>query len=203
MLQIVIFLTVAFTIFVDAFPYADNFPYKIRGGLYSSHSGGGKDEKGFVQNNVGEHENKINSATDAVRYHNLDNLTGGHQIHQSKKGGNVEKLKHTAGENYEVDKSHKRKHIKSGFSNSYHKDENGSKSSFYEEDDDNGGKVLYDKKFNDRNNYDDRDYTEGYRNDHVRNHYDDRSGGHDKRKAQEGHLTYAHDQGILYTKFMD
>uniref|UniRef100_A0A182IVI1 Uncharacterized protein n=1 Tax=Anopheles atroparvus TaxID=41427 RepID=A0A182IVI1_ANOAO len=192
-----------------AYPYADDFPYHLhpaQGGkkvlLGSSSakgaSGGGEglhDARDHSKDRAFEEAGGINSASDAVRYHQLDNQLNGHRVVDANKGSTVDKVKHLAGENFEADKSHNRKHIKSGFSNSYHKDESGSKSSYYEDSDDRGGKQVYDNRHNLRNDYADKLYSQDRRSDLLRDHYDDRAGGTDLLGAHNYQRASALDRG--------
>ncbi|KFB36803.1 AGAP000734-PA-like protein [Anopheles sinensis] len=200
-----------------AYPYADDFPYHLhpvhrnppavgQGGkkvlLGSSGakgaSGGGEgasDARDHSKDHAFEEAGGINSASDAVRYHQLDNQLNGHRVVDANKGSTVDKVKHLAGENFEADKSHNRKHVKSGFSNSYHKDESGSKSSYYEDSDDRGGKQVYDNRHNLRNDYADKLYSQDRRSDYLRDHYDDRVGGTDLLGAHNYQRASALDRG--------
>ena len=193
-----------------AYPYADDFPYQVHGRPIATVSGGsssagvkklvagssqdargegGSDARDHRKEHAFDEAGSIGSASDAVRYHQLDNQLDGHRVVDASKGSTVDKVKHLAGENFEADKSHNRKHIKSGFSNSYHKDESGSKSSYYEDSDDHGGKQVYDNRHNLRNDYADKLYSQDRRNDYLRDHYDDRAsgsellGGHQYRRV--------------------
>ncbi|XP_039439171.1 uncharacterized protein LOC120420248 [Culex pipiens pallens] len=197
---------------IVAYPYANGYPYSsspvlaavvgtkvtVGGSAAKGVTGGVKDLRDFHRDHVFEGGDKINSAADAVRYHALDNVVNGHRVADSSKGGSVDKVKHLAGENFEADKSHNRKQIKSGFSNSYHKDENGSKSSYYEDSDDRGGKQVYDNRHNLRNNYNDHLYNKELRNDQLRDRYDDRFGGVDLRGRGDLHHQAATDRGNLH-----
>ncbi|XP_055523571.1 uncharacterized protein LOC129717583 [Wyeomyia smithii] len=171
-----------------AYPYANSYPYStaivtetklLKGGSGQGSSAGEKNVRDFARDLVLDESDKINSAADAVRYHALDNQLNGHRIADTSKGGSVDKVKQLAGENYETDKKHNRKQVKSGFSNSYHKDETGSKSSYYEDSDDRGGKQVFDNRQNVRNNYNDHLYDKELRNDQLRDRYDDRFGNSD------------------------
>ncbi|XP_058827812.1 uncharacterized protein LOC131687736 [Topomyia yanbarensis] len=191
---------------VSAYPYANSYPYStaivtetklVKGGSGKTTSQGGKDLRDFNRDHVFDEGGKINSAADAVRYHALDNQLNGHRITDSSKGGSVDKVKQLAGENFEMDKSHNRKQVKSGFSNSYHKDENGSKTSYYEDSDDRGGKQVFDNRQNLRNNYNDQLYGKELRNDHLRDRYDDRYGGTELRGIRDYHHQTTADRGNL------
>ncbi|XP_065089374.1 uncharacterized protein LOC135710660 [Ochlerotatus camptorhynchus] len=189
------------------YPYADRYPYGtavvsesklLKGASSRGTSEGGKDLRNFNRDHVFDEGGKINSATDAVRYHALDNQVNGHRIADASQGVSQDKVKHLAGENYEADKSHNQKQVKSGFTNSYHKDESGSKSSFYEDSDDRGGKQVFDNRQNLRNNYNDHLYNKELRNDQLRDRYDDRFGGFDLRGVRDFHHQAAADRGNLH-----
>ncbi|XP_055587098.1 uncharacterized protein LOC129739642 [Uranotaenia lowii] len=194
-------------VLAGGYPYADSYPYsatalvtesKLLKGISNKASiEGAKDVRDFAHDHVNDQGGRINSAADAVRYHALDNQINGHRIADSSKGGSVDKIKHLAGEKFETDKSHNRKQIKSGFSNSYHKDESGSKSSFYEDSDDHGGKQIFDNRQNLRDNYNDHLYNKELRNDHLKDRYDDRYGGADLRGVRDFHHQTAADRGNL------
>uniref|UniRef100_A0A182N1C4 Uncharacterized protein n=1 Tax=Anopheles dirus TaxID=7168 RepID=A0A182N1C4_9DIPT len=214
-----------------AYPYADDFPYQVHGrpvavagagaggkqlvvaGGTSKGAGGegATDARDHRKEHAFEETGSIGSATDAVRYHQLDNQLDGHRVLDASKGSTVDKVKHLAGENFETDKSHNRKHIKSGFSNSYHKDESGSKSSYYEDSDDRGGKQVYDNRHNQRNDYADKLYSQDRRNDYLRDHYDDRAsgsdllGGHNYRRvgALDRGNAYGHRDGYAHNDHAD
>ncbi|XP_050074783.1 uncharacterized protein LOC126562348 [Anopheles maculipalpis] len=216
---------------IVAYPYADDFPYQVHGRPVSvaSASGGsgvkklvsgsskgasgegGSDARDHRKEHAFDEAGSIGSASDAVRYHQLDNQLDGHRVLDASKGSTVDKVKHLAGENFEADKSHNRKHIKSGFSNSYHKDESGSKSSYYEDSDDHGGKQVYDNRHNQRNDYADKLYSQDRRNDYLRDHYDDRAsgsellGGHNYRRvgALDRGNAYGHRDGYAHNDHND
>uniref|UniRef100_A0A182UF19 Uncharacterized protein n=1 Tax=Anopheles melas TaxID=34690 RepID=A0A182UF19_9DIPT len=215
-----------------AYPYADDFPYQVHGRPVATVSGGsssagvkklvagssqdargegGSDARDHRKEHAFDEAGSIGSASDAVRYHQLDNQLDGHRVVDASKGSTVDKVKHLAGENFEADKSHNRKHIKSGFSNSYHKDESGSKSSYYEDSDDHGGKQVYDNRHNLRNDYADKLYSQDRRNDYLRDHYDDRAsgsellGGHHYRRvgALDRGNAYGHRDGYAHNDHSD
>uniref|UniRef100_A0A182K259 Uncharacterized protein n=1 Tax=Anopheles christyi TaxID=43041 RepID=A0A182K259_9DIPT len=198
-----------------AYPYADDFPYQVHGRpvavsggsgvkklVTSSTKGasgeGGSDAQDHRKEHAFDEAGSIGSASDAVRYHQLDNQLDGHRVLDASKGSTVDKVKHLAGENFEADKSHNRKHIKSGFSNSYHKDESGSKSSYYEDSDDHGGKQVYDNRHNQRNDYADKLYSQDRRNDYLRDHYDDRASGSEMLGGHNYRRVGAFDRGNAY-----
>nr|XP_019530001.2 uncharacterized protein LOC109401849 [Aedes albopictus] len=189
------------------YPYADGYPYGtaivsesklLKGGSSRGTTEAGNDLRNFSRDHVFDEGGKINSATDAIRYHALDNAVNGHRIADASKGGSLDKVNHLAGENFEADKSHNRKQVKSGFTNSYHKDESGSKSSFYEDSDDHGGKQVFDNRKNLRNNFNDHLYNKELRNDQLRDRYDDRFGGYDLRGVRDFHHQAAADRGNLH-----
>lgn len=86
-----------------------------------------------MKKNLRDRDDRLKHNLDTGLAYNLDSDKNEHDLKQIKRGGSTDNLTHVQGENFETDKSHKRKHIKSGFQNSYHKDENGSRSSFYED----------------------------------------------------------------------
>ncbi|XP_035788666.1 uncharacterized protein LOC118464964 [Anopheles albimanus] len=206
---------------VHGLPYADDFPYhvyrpstlpagpsaerqvmlKITGSTSTAKDSGIESASNTRDNRKDEafgETGSINSAKDAVRYHQLDNHLDGHRLLDASKGSTVDKMKHLSGENFETDKSHNRKYIKSGFSNSYHKDENGSKSSYYEDSDDRGGKQVYDNRHNFRNDHLDKLYNQERRNDYLRDHYDDKRGGTDAQDTHNFHRAAALNRGNMY-----
>lgn len=113
-------------------PYANDFPH-IKYGFKKEGSFSDSDGNRFLKNNLRDRDDRLKANTDTGLSYNLDSNQNEHNINQIKRGGSTDNLTHVQGENYENDKTHKRKHIKSGFTNSYHKDENGSRSSFYED----------------------------------------------------------------------
>ncbi|XP_053677897.1 uncharacterized protein LOC128728302 [Anopheles nili] len=208
-------------LYIGAHPYADDFPYTglrptsisvaspsnigetkilLSGGASKGAASG--DSSNDARNHRKEYAfneaGSIGSASDAVRFHKLDNQLNGHRVLDASKGSTVDKLNHLAGENFEADKSHNRKHIKSGFSNSYHKDESGSKSSFYEDSDDHGGKQVYDNRHNLHNGYGDKLYTQDRRNEYLRDHYNDRASGSDLHDGHNHLRAGALDRGNTY-----
>lgn len=183
-------------------PYANDYPYKkyryandfITGGGHAE-SGSELDGSSFLKNNLRDQGGKLAAATDIGNFYNLENQMNGHSVNQLKKGSSTDNLKHVQGEDFETDKSHKRKHIKSGFSNSYHKDENGSKTSYYEDSDDKGGKVVYDKRHGTKGDQQENEFTEGVRNGILKDKYDDRRTEYDNRNLHDRHSSFAEDQG--------
>jgi hypothetical protein len=174
--------------------YANNFPYK-KYAFGSAAAEGDSGNDGFLKNHLSDLGNNLNAAADVGNFYKLDNNLNAHDLHNLKKGISSDSQKHTAGENFENDKSHNRKNIKSGFSNSYHKDENGSRSSYYEDSDDHGGKKVYDKRDGLRGDDFISKVDEGFRNGAVRDKYDDRRTAFDTRGMRDQHHLLAEDQG--------
>lgn len=193
---------------VFGFAYADSYPYKATGFTFMNDGGSESDSElaadstGFIKNRVKTQGDKQNAGADVGSYRNMENVSNGHDIHHAKKGSSIDSVKHSQGENFENDKSHTRKHIKSGFQNSYHKDENGSKSSYYEDSDDRGEKLTFDKKQGIRGDNHDLNYSEGLKKGAVYDKYDDRRGGYDNRGSHDHHHLLAEDQGKTKTAFM-
>ncbi|XP_049548289.1 uncharacterized protein LOC125959504 [Anopheles darlingi] len=204
---------------VAGLPYADDFPYHAYrpptsgpsaeqkmllriSDSTSSIKGSGIESASNTRDNrkdeaFGE-AGSINSAKDAVRFHQLDNYLDGHRLLDASKGSAVDKMKHLSGENFETDKSHNRKYIKSGFSNTYHKDENGSKSSYYEDSDDRGGKQVYDNRHNFRNDHLDKLYNQEHRKDYLRDNYDNKRAESDFQGTHNIHRAAALNRGNTY-----
>jgi hypothetical protein len=175
-------------------PYANDYPYKKYG--YSiEDAASGADGTRFMKNNLRDRDGRLKANTDLGLTYHLDSNKNEHDVNQVKKGSSTDNLTHTQGEDYENDKTHKRKHIKSGFQNSYHKDENGSRSSYYEDSDDNGGRVVYDKRHGTRGDNQEARFNEGLRNGISRDRYDDRRTGFDNRDLQDQHRYRVEDQG--------
>lgn len=141
-------------------PYANDFPY-MKYGFKSEGMISDTDGNRYLKNNLRDRDDRLKSSNDKALSYNLDSDQNEHNINQLKRGGSTDNLTHLQGENFENDKTHKRKHIKSGFQNSYHKDENGSRSSFYEDSDDTGGKVVYDKRHGTRGDNQENQFQEG------------------------------------------
>ena len=175
-------------------PYANEYPYQKYGFNHES-SLSDSDGTRYMKNNLRDQGGKLKANTDTGLTYNLDSNTNKHDLHQTKRGGSTDNLTHTQGEDFETDKSHKRKHIKSGFQNSYHKDENGSRSSFYEDSDDTGGKVVYDKRHGTTGDQADTQFTEGLKSGVSRDKYDDRKSGYDNRDLIDRHQSYIDNQG--------
>lgn len=181
----------------DSFQYANDFPYQ-KYGFNRESSQADTDGTRYMKNNLRDQGGRLKANTDTGLTYNLDSNRNNHDLHQIKRGGSTDNLTHVQGEDFETDKSHKRKHIKSGFQNSYHKDENGSRSSFYEDSDDTGGKVVYDKRHGTRGDQQDQQYTEGLKNGVSRDKYDDRQTGFDNRDLADRHQSYVEDQGKVH-----
>lgn len=178
-------------------PYANDYPHQKYGFNHES-SQADNDESRYTKNKLRDQGGRLKANTDTGLTYNLDSNTSKHDLQQTKRGGTTDNLTHVQGEDYETDRNHKRKHIKSGFTNSYHKDENGSRSSFYEDSDDKGGKTVYDKKHGTRGDNQDSQYTEGLRNGVSRDKYDDRKTGFDNHDHQDHHRAYIEDQGEVH-----
>uniref|UniRef100_A0A1B0DR89 Uncharacterized protein n=2 Tax=Phlebotomus papatasi TaxID=29031 RepID=A0A1B0DR89_PHLPP len=174
-------------------PYANDYPYVSYG--YENGAQGSSDASGFVQNTLSDNGNNLKAAQDVSKFYNLENISNGHTLNHEKQGVSSDSLKHTTGEDFETDKKHNRKHVKSGFHNSYHKDESGSNSSYYEDSDDRGGKLVYDKRHGTKGDAHDSQYREGLRDGSLRDKYDDRYGGYDNRGTHNRHHLLAEDQG--------
>lgn len=178
-------------------PYANDYPYQ-KYGFNRENQQSDTDTSRYVKNNLRDEGGRLKANTDRGLVYNLDSNTNNHDVQQTKRGGSTDNLTHIQGEDFETDKSHKRKHIKSGFQNSYHKDENGSKSSFYEDSDDTGGKTVYDKKHGTRGDQQEQDYKEGLKNGVTKDKYDDRRTGFDSRDHQDREQSYVDNQGEVH-----
>lgn len=185
-------------------PYANNYPYSTavvlestvsKGASSKGAAEGAKDLRNFNSDHSFDSGGNINSAADAARYHTLDNQLNSHRIADAARGGSMDKVKLSTGENYEADKSHNRKYVKSGFTNSYHKDENGSKSSYYEDSDDRGGKQVFDNRQNLKDDYNDHLYNKELKNNQLRDWQDDRFGGVEQRGVRDFHRKSTVDRG--------
>jgi hypothetical protein len=175
-------------------PYANDYPYQ-KYGFNREASQTDTDGTRYMKNNLRDQGGHKKANTDRGLTYHLDSNQNNHDLNQVKRGETTDNLTHVQGEDFETDKSHKRKHIKSGFQNSYHKDENGSKSSYYEDSDDTGGKVVYDKKHGTRGDQQDSQFSEGLKNGVSRDKYDDRRTGFDNRDLVDRHQSYVDDQG--------
>lgn len=178
-------------------PYANDYPYQ-KYGFNREASQSDSDGTRYSKNNLRDQGGHKKANTDTGLTYHLDSNKNHHDLNQVKRGETTDNLTHVQGEDFENDKSHKRKHIKSGFQNSYHKDENGSKSSYYEDSDDTGGKVTYDKKHGTRGDQQDSQYSEGLKNGVSRDKYDDRRTGFDNRDLVDRHQSYVEDQGEVH-----
>lgn len=175
-------------------PYANDYPYQ-KYGFKAEGSHSESDGSRFMKNNLRDRDDRLKHNLDTGLTYNLDSNKNEQHLNQIKRGGSTDNLTHVQGENFETDKSHKRKHIKSGFHNSYHKDENGSRSSYYEDSDDTGGKVIYDKRHGTRGDNQEAQFTEGLKNGISRDRYDDRKSGFDSRDLQDQNRYHAEDYG--------
>lgn len=182
-------------------PYANDFPYQ-KYAFNRENSQSDADVSRYTKNNLRDKEGRLKANLDRGLTYHLDSDTNNHDLQQVKRGGSTDNLTRVQGEDFETDKSHKRKHIKSGFQNSYHKDENGSKSSYYEDSDDTGGKVVYDKRHGTRGDQQDAQFTEGLKNGVSRDKYDDRRTGFDNRDHQDRHQSYQEDHGKEVNKLL-
>lgn len=180
--------------FSTAQPYANDYPYKKYGykveGVTSESDG-----QRLFKNNLRDRDGRLKANADIGSSSYLDANKNEHDLNQVKKGGSTDNLTHVQGEDFETDKTHKRKHIKSGFQNSYHKDENGSRISYYEDSDDTGGRVVYDKRHGQRGDNQESQYNEGLRNGITRDRYDNRKTGFDNRDLQDQSRFRLEDQG--------
>ncbi|GAB0096302.1 uncharacterized protein DMENIID0001_117930 [Sergentomyia squamirostris] len=195
MVRLVLFLMIHLFggIVFSGLPYANDYPYVSYG--YENNAQGATDASGYVQNALSDKGNNIKAAQDISKFHNLENISNGHTLKHDKQGTSSDSLRHTTGEDFETDKKHNRQHVKSGFHNTYHKDESGSNSSYYEDSDDRGGKLVYDKRHGTKGDAHDSQYQEGLMDGSVRDKYDDRYGGYDNRGSRDRHHLLAEDQG--------
>lgn len=182
--------------------YANNYPYigatidsAQAGSSVSSDSHGAADNSAFSAKKAHDRGNDVLSAQHGLQFYDKDNALKGHDIVRMKTGTSVDDHKHVIGQNVETDKSHNRKHIKSGFHNTYNKDESGTNSSFYEDSDDRGGKLAYDKSHGVTGDQSDRRYREGLRDGQMRDRLDDRFGAYDRRDAQDRQHYVEQDRG--------
>lgn len=177
-------------------PYANGYPYKNY--EFSNSEGNVQQEGGnteLTKNQLEEKTNEIKSSIDSGKFYNTENISKGHNTNSAKVGASSDTHKHTIGEDFETDKSHNRKHIKSGFHNTYSKDESGSNSSYYEDSDDRGGKVVFDKKYGNKGGTYDTKFQEGVRDNAAHDKYDDRTNGYDLRGSQDKGHVRAQDHG--------
>jgi hypothetical protein len=178
-------------------PYANDYPYQ-KYGFNREATRADTDATRFFKNNLRDQDGRLKVNSDTGLSYHLDSNKNHHDVNQIKRGGSTDNLTHVQGEDFETDKSHKRKHIKSGFQNSYHKDENGSKSSYYEDSDDTGGKVVYDKRHGTRGDQQDLTFQEGLKNGVSRDKYDDRKTGFENRDLADRQQSYVEDQGEVH-----
>lgn len=183
-------------------PYANDYPYQ-KYGFNREGSQSDTDSSRFMKNKLRDQDGRLKVNSDTGLTYNLDSNKNNHDLHQTKRGGSTDNLTHVQGEDIETDKSHKRNHIKSGFQNSYHKDENGSRSSFYEDSDDTGGKTVYDKRHGTRGDQQDTQFKEGLRNGVSKDRYDDRKTGYENRDLADRHQSYVEDQGEFIERGSD
>ncbi|GJQ65098.1 hypothetical protein Trydic_g7245 [Trypoxylus dichotomus] len=116
------------------------------GGVYDASSKKGissyEADQGFSKDSEGKHV----SGQDSGQYmqqladnkHHLQENNYNHENFQKQGGGVVENVGKQAG--------HKKGHHKSGFKNTYHKEESGSKSNYYDDSDDQGGEYFLNSK---------------------------------------------------------
>lgn len=175
-------------------PYANDYPYQ-KYAFNHENSQADTDGTRYMKNKLRDEGGRLKANLDSGLTYHLDSNKNDHNLHQIKSGGSTDNLTHVQGEDFETDKSHKRKHIKSGFQNSYHKDENGSRSSYYEDSDDTGGKTVYDKRHGTRGDQADTQFQEGLKNGVTRDKYDDRKTGFNNRDTADRQQSYIEDQG--------
>lgn len=181
---------------VVTIPYANNYPYKTIGfSNAASEIAGNGDTNRFLKNELTDHGNNIKSAQDNGKFYDSENISKLHDLNHLNKGTSSDIQKHSTGENFENDNSHNRKHIKSGFKNSYHKDESGNNSSFYEDSDDRGEKTIYNKRLGARDDIKDNRFSEGVRDGAARDKYDDRRGGFLSKGTHDRQHLLAENQG--------
>ncbi|XP_037030204.1 uncharacterized protein LOC119070025 [Bradysia coprophila] len=199
-LTIIAVFVVQLTGYVFGSYYANNYPYigiesTNAGGIGSQDIRGAADSNVYVKNLAHDHGNNLYSGQEGAKFFNKENLAKGHDVAHQKNGATVDDHRHVVGQNVETDKSHNRKHIKSGFHNTYSKDESGSNSSYYEDSDDRGGQVKYDKLHGTKGDVHDAKYHEQLRDGSMRDKYDDRFGGYSTRGGQDRHHLVEQDQG--------
>lgn len=190
--------------------YAIQYPYHHdhHGPFQQSHSDGHQtsstneagDRNSLYKNHEQDKGNNIHTNEDVRNFVNKENLSKGHNLQSDKGGVTLEDKRHAAGENFETDKTHNRKEIKTGFHTTYSKDERGTNSSFYEDSDDHGGKLIYDKRHDAHGNIFDGKFHEGARDGHVQHKVDDRFGGYKAGTARDRQHFVAHDKGMEYRR---
>lgn len=184
--------------------YANQYPYNDGAFIYSnlgvggssSNAGGADDLRDLFKNKAYDKGNNIVMSQDTVKFIDKDNVSKEHDVTHRKLGSNVNDQRSTIGQNVEEDKSHNQKHIKSGFHNTYSKDEKGSNSSYYEDSDDHGGRLVYDKRHGVQGSNHDSRYREGLRDGYARDKLDDRYGGYNSGKARDRQRLVEQDQGL-------
>jgi Domain of unknown function (DUF4779) len=175
-------------------PYANDYPYQ-KYGFNREASQTDTDGTRYMKNKLRDEDGRLKVNSDTGLMYHLDSTQNNQNLNQIKRGETTDNLTHVQGEDFETDKSHKRKHIKSGFQNSYHKDENGSKSSYYEDSDDTGGKTVYDKRHGTRGDQQDSTFQEGLKNGATKDKYDNRRTGFENRDSADRQQSYIEDQG--------
>lgn len=197
---------------VSSYPYANDYPH-VQYEYRKDNRNALADERSYHQNKVSDGADNRKAAFDQSKFHNTENLSNANNLQKGKKATSNNTLRETTGQDYENDESHNRKHIKSGFHNTYHKDEKGSNSSYYEDSDDRGGKLVYDKRHGMRGDENDSHYQENGRDENVRDKYDNRMASYDSRDAQERQqylnrnsgsgFVGEDDRGVRYEKVFD
>lgn len=184
--------------YANRFPYDnDNSGHSFQGKAVEdrSHGAAGGEHRIFSNNKHLDKATDVKAAQDFGKYSQFENNSNNHEFDEIKNSNNIDLNKHSIGEDFENDKSHNRKHIKSGFRNTYHKDESGSNSSFYEDSDDRGGRVTYDKKFGTKNNENDAKYHEGKRSGANSEKHDGRQGGYESNDSNRKYHLVNKEQG--------
>lgn len=180
--------------------YANNYPYNGYESLNTEGSAltdsrGIADNSAFQNKQTNDRGNDVYAGQEGTQFHNKENVSKGHDLIHRKTAASIDDQQHVIGQNLETDKSHNRKHIKSGFHNTYNKDESGSNSSFYEDSDDRGGKLVYDKRHGITGDTHDMKYNEGIRDGLLKDRFDDRYVDYVARGNQDRQHYLAHDQG--------
>lgn len=182
--------------------YANQFPYNRGTFVYSSlgdssvlQADGGDDLLDAFTNKAFEKGNAIVMTHDTVKFIDKDNVSKEHDVAHRRTGASVDDQRLTIGQDVEEDKSHNRKHTKSGFHNTYSRDEKGSNSSYYEDSDDHGGQLVYDKRHGVQGSNHDARYHDKAHDGHARDKVDDRFHGHNEEKAKDRRMLVERDQG--------
>ncbi len=97
--------------FAKTQPYANDYPYQ-KYGFNVEGSRSDSDGTRFLKNNLRDRDDRLKHNLDTALTYNLDSNKNEQNLNQIKKGGSTDNLTHVQGENFETDKSHKRKHIK-------------------------------------------------------------------------------------------